>query len=173
MYSHKYFHIAAIVVAVLLTGSILTARLTDLPNSRWAVKPENIESYFTEMHVPYKSWGRCSYSAYRKDIGKIYVWYVGNEVDYDIDFTDKQGDVDRLGALCVSFFDAEWQAESVAANMSIGGVEDYYNERYFILKRRRIYLYQNAVVYYSGGDEEIYSLLENLCGKPIAGETDL
>lgn len=33
---------------------------------------------------------------------------------------------------------------------------------------RRVYRYKNVVVYYEGGEQEIYDVLENLCGEPIA-----
>ena len=34
---------------------------------------------------------------------------------------------------------------------------------------RRVYASNNMILYYDGGDEEIYALLEKLCGKPVAG----
>ena len=33
---------------------------------------------------------------------------------------------------------------------------------------RRIYRYKNMIAYYAGGKQEIYDVLENLCGEPIA-----
>lgn len=98
-------------------------------------------------------------------------WYVGKE--------EQKPDADRsytyTGAVWVGFYDLPESAAEAVSGLSADGsrlvTAGLGGDRTIGIGRdsnRRIYLYENTVVYYEGGDDAVYTALEKLCGEPVA-----
>lgn len=98
------------------------------------------------------------------------MWYVGKD--------SLQSNTDSYmydDAVYVYFYDLPEDAASAVSGLSSDGrileAEGLSGSIQINIGRdlnRRVYLYQNIVVYYEGTDEEVYMALEKLCGEPIA-----
>lgn len=97
-------------------------------------------------------------------------WYIGKK--------DLKSDIsmhDWKNAILVYSYDNSRDAADAVSGLSSDGsyliTEDLSGSIQYSIDRevdRRVYLYENTVVYYEGGDEDIYAALEKLCGEPIA-----
>lgn len=168
-------------VAVLVILFIAAAVLLPKPNDRTMdyTKEELNEYFLSQGMIIYDSHSDEDRSYYSDPYaGYLWAdayatWYIGSEPlapNADGSYSYSGEDTVWCG-----FYDEEEQATEAAEGLSADGgtlasvgLSGPKTIGIGTDPNRRIYRYKNMIAYYAGGKQEIYDVLENLCGEPIA-----
>ncbi len=166
-----------ILVVTLIAASILLPKLSD---HTMAFDKEQLNDYFvSEGMIIYDSRSDEDRSYYSDPYaGYLWAdayatWYMGSEplapnADGGYGYSGED-------AVWCGFYDEEEQAIEAVEGLSADGstlasigLSGSKTIGIGADPDRRIYRYKNMIAYYIGGKQEIYDVLEKLCGKPIA-----
>lgn len=169
-------------VAVLVILFIAAAVLLPKPNDRTMdyTKEELNEYFLSQGMIIYDSYTDEDRKYSRSDPYGGYlwadgfgVWYMGSEPI--VMNNDRGYSYSGEETVWCGFYDEEEQATEAAEGLSDDGgtlasvgLSGPKTIGIGADPNRRIYRYKNIIAYYAGGKQEIYDVLENLCGEPIA-----
>ena len=169
-------------VVVLVILFIAAAVLLPKPNDRTMdyTKEELNEYFLSQGMIIYDSYTDEDRKYSRSDPYGGYlwadgfgVWYMGSEPI--VMNNDRGYSYSGEETVWCGFYDEEEQATEAAEGLSDDGgtlasvgLSGPKTIGIGADPNRRIYRYKNMIAYYAGGKQEIYDVLENLCGEPIA-----